>query len=373
MGARSRPPLGGCPFGTIPRAAKRDGPDWHEVKPMAVTIKDIARQAGVSVATVSRTLTGKEGMSAETRERILQISKSLNYYPNLRARGLVAKKPDVLGIVIPRTSEFTFSNPFYAEVLKGIGKKARELGQYLLFSFQEEEGYAQMFQHGLAAGIIVVANRIDDPRLQEAWKMKVPVVLIPGYPWKQQIPSVDGDSFDGILKAVNYLAELGHRRIAFLNGPSNSKYSIQRLAGYRRGLTRNRLPFRKDWVYEFDAAQEGGYEGMGKFLSVAEVPTAVLVINDFSAMGALRAAREKGWRVPNDISIVGFGDVPFSSMTDPPLTTIREPFQEMGHEAASMLLKIVQGEKLSSRNQILPVELVIRDSTSPPPKKRRTG
>jgi DNA-binding LacI/PurR family transcriptional regulator len=112
---------------------------------------------------------------------------------------------------------------------------------------------------------------------------------------------------------------------------------------------------------------------MKRLLSLHAPSTAVLVINDFSAMGALRAAREKGWRVPNDISIVGFGDVPFSSMTDPPLTTIREPFQEMGHEAASMLLKIVQGKKLSSRNQILPVELVIRDFTSPPPKERKTG
>ena len=336
---------------------------------MAATIKDIALEAKVSVATVSRTLTGKGGTSEENRTRILEIAKNLNYYPNLRARGLVAKKPDVLGIVIPRTSEFAFSNPFYAEVLKGIGKKARESGHYLLFAFQGEEGYARMVQHGLAGGIIVVANRIDDPRLQEAWKMKIPIVLIPGYPWEQRIPSVDGDSFDGALKAVNYLAELGHQRIALLNGPSNSKYSIQRLAGYRRGLLRHRLPFRKDWVYEFDAAQEGGYGGMRKFLSMAEVPTAVLVINDFSAMGALWAAKEMGYRVPEDVSIIGYGDVPFAAMTDPPLTTLRAPYQEMGHQAADMLLNLIRGKRLSQRHVVLPVEFVVRHSTAPPPRQ----
>lgn len=337
---------------------------------MAATIKDIAREAGVSVATVSRALTEKDGMSEETRERILQIAQGLNYYPNLRARGLVAKRQDVLGIIIPRTSEFAFSNPFYAEILKGIGKKARESGQYFLISFQGEEGYVRMYQHGLAAGIIVVANRIDDPRLDEAWKMKVPIVLIPGFPRKQQIPSVDGDSVEGGFKAVSYLAELGHQRIAFLNGPSNSKYSIERLAGYRKALSKNHLPFRKEWIYEFDATQEGGYEGMKKFLSMDEVPTAVLVINDFSAMGALRAAKEMGYRVPEDVSIIGYGDVPFASMTDPPLTTIRSPYQEMGHEAAHMLVRLIHGKRLSRKHLVLPVELIVRESTAPPPLRK---
>jgi LacI family transcriptional regulator len=338
---------------------------------MPVTIKDIACQARVSVATVSRTLTGKDGMSLETKERILEIAKRLHYYPNLRARGLVAKRPDVLGIVIPRTSEFAFSNPFYAEVLKGIGKKARKMGQYLLFSFQEEEGYAQMFQHGLAAGIIVVANRIDDPRLQEAWKAKVPIVLIPGFPWPHQVPSVDGDSVDGSFQAVDYLAKLGHERIAFLNGPSNSKYSIERLAGYRRALKENGLPFRREGIYEFDASQEGGYEGMRNFLKTPEPPTAVLVINDYSAMGALRAAKEMGYRVPEDISLIGYGDVPLACMTEPPLTTVRSPYQQMGHEAARMLVEMLGGKRLSQKQVVLPVELIVRHSTAPPPCRRR--
>jgi DNA-binding LacI/PurR family transcriptional regulator len=177
------------------------------------------------------------------------------------------------------------------------------------------------------------------------------------------------DDSNGALQAVGHLTGLGHRRIAFLNGPADSKYSAERFIGFREGLKNKRLPFTGKMVMESDFTEQGGYEGMKKFLSLSPPPTAVLVINDFSAMGALRAAKEKGLRVPEDISLVGFGDVPFSSVTDPPLTTVREPFQEMGLEAAAMLLKIVRGKKLSSRHPVLPVELVIRESTAPPGRK----
>jgi LacI family transcriptional regulator len=335
------------------------------------TIKDIAREAGVSIATVSRTLNEEDGVGPATRERILAISRRLNYFPNLQARGLVAQKPHALGIVIPRTSEFAFSNPYYGEILKGIEKKTRESGQFLVFSFSGEESYARMVQHGLASGVIVLSNRMDDPRVDEACKMGVPLVLIPGNPRLPRIPSVDVDDLNGTLQAVDHLAGLGHRRIAFLNGPADSKYSMERSLGFRRGLKKNGLPFNREGVVESDFTQQGGYEGMKMFLSRTPPPTAVIVINDFSAMGALRAAKERGYRVPEDISLVGFGDVPFSSLTDPPLTTVQEPFQEMGLEAAGMLLKIVQGKRLSSRHPVLPVELVVRESTASPPVKRR--
>jgi len=338
---------------------------------MTATIRDIALQAEVSIATVSRAMNREYGVGPETRERILEIAKRLNYYPNLQARGLVAKKPDVFGIVIPQTSEFAFSNPYYAEILKGIGEKARESGQYLLFSFSGEGGYARMYQHGLAAGIVVLANRIDDPKIEEAWKMKVPMVLIPGCLNRQDIPSVDVDNVDGAFKAVDYLAGLGHGRIAFINGPLDSKYSGERLAGYRKALNKNFLPFQKELILQSDFTQEGGYGGMKKLLSMPKIPTAVLVINDFSAMGVLRAAKEMAFRVPEDVSIVGFGDVPFASMTDPPLTTVREPFQKMGQDAADILLKLIRRKRLRQKHLVLPVELIVRESTAPlPPQKR---
>jgi len=334
------------------------------------TVKDIAKAAAVSIGTVSRALNNAKGMTQETRQRILAVAKHLNYQPNLQARGLVGGKPNALGIVIPQMHEIAFSNPFFAEILIGIGKKAREAGQYLVFSIAGNESYIQMFHRRLVAGIIVLANRIDDPWVEEAWRSKVPIVLIPGNPPPSIIPSVDFDNIDGAFQAVDYLVKIGHRRIAFLKGPGNLKFGMDRLTGYRKALKKNGIPDQKDWVWEFDATQQGGYKVMKYLLVLDPPPTAVLVLNDFSAMGVLRAAKESGLQVPEDISIVGFGDVPLASMTDPPLTTVREPFHEMGYEACDRLLKIIQGKRLSQRHLILPVELVIRKTTAPPSLQR---
>lgn len=336
-----------------------------------ITIKDIASEAGSSIATVSRALTGEKWVRQETRERILAIARRLNYHANLRARGLVAKKADGIEIIIPQTSEYVFSNPFYAEALKGMGEKSRESGQYLIISLAREETYTRIYLHGLTAGIIILVNRIDDQRLDEARKIGVPIVLIPGFPNKQNIPSVDANNIDGAFRAVDYLASLGHRRIAFINGHMKSKYSIDRLVGYCKALEKNHLAFYGEFIWEGDFTQQSCYEGMRKLLSMPQSPTAVLVINDFGALGALKATKEMAFRVPEDVSIVGFGDVPFSSMIIPALTTVREPYREMGYEAVSMLLKIIQGKRLSKKSLILPVELVIRDSAAPPLNRKR--
>lgn len=335
---------------------------------VATTIKEIAKIAGVSAATVSRSLSGKAGMSNETRERILKICNLLNYHPNLSARSLVTKKTDVFEIVIPQTEGFAFSNPFYAEVMKGIGEKARESKQYFITSFARGSSYTRIYQHGLVGGIIVLANRIDDPRLEEACQMKVPMVLIPGCRDRKDIPSVDVDNVGGAFMAVNHLADLGHKRIAFLNGPMNSKYSIERLTGYRNALKKNGLPFEEELVFGFDLTPEGGYRVMMKALSIPIPPTAAFVMHDHSTMGVLLAAKKMGFRVPEDISIVGFGDVPFAAMTDPPLTTIKEPFRKLGYEAAEILLKLIHKKNLGKQHIVLPVELVVRESSAPPPK-----
>ncbi len=335
------------------------------------TIRDIAQKAGVSIASVSRAINQEEGLSPATRERILTIAGQIHYCPNLQARGLVAKKPEAVGIVIPQSSEFALSNPYYNEILKGIGAKTNEKGQYLVLSFLREENYARMFHSRLAAGLIVLANRIDDPGVEEAWKNKIPMVLIPGDPLKSDVPSVDGDNHDGIRQAMEHLIQAGHREIAFLRGPMNSKYTLERLDAFRRFLKRHALPFREDWLIEYDFTPEGGYAAMKKLLSLGKPPTGVLLMNDFSAVGVVRAAKELDYRVPEDVSIIGFGDIPSASMTDPSLTTVREPFQKMGYQAADMLLKLIQGKRVGAKHIVLPVELVIRKSTAPPPRRKR--
>jgi LacI family transcriptional regulator len=224
-----------------------------------------------------------------------------------------------------------------------------------------------MYHSRLAAGLIVLANRIDDPGIEEARRSQIPMVLIPGDPLKRDVPSVDGNNYDGIRQATEHLIQLGHREIAFLRGPMNSKYTIERLAAFRRALKRHSLPFREDWLIEYDFTPEGAYAGMKKLISLGKPPTGLLLMNDFSAVGVVRAAKELGYRVPQDVSIIGFGDIPLAAMTDPSLTTVREPFQEMGNQAADMLLKMIQGKRIGAKHIILPVELIIRKSTGAPP------
>lgn len=333
--------------------------------PKRTTIKDIASQAGVSIAAVSKTLNGQPGIGIQTREKIKEIAKRLNFQANINARALVSRYTEAIGIVIPQTSEFAFSNPFYAEVIKGIVGKVREYGWAQVFSFPGKGSYTKIYLQQLAAGIIVVYNRINDPQIKEAQMSGVPMVLIPGLANQNNIPSVDVDHIDAALKAMNYLVSIGHRRIAFIHGQLNSKSSLERLIGYRKALRRHKIPFLKELLTESDFTHEGGYRGMKKLLSLVQPPTAVLAINDVSALGALKAAKEMTWRVPEAVSVVGFGDIPFASLSNPPLTTISQPFQELGYEAAGMLFNIIFGKRLAKRHLTLPVELVIRESTAP--------
>ncbi|HWU40606.1 MAG TPA: LacI family DNA-binding transcriptional regulator, partial [Candidatus Acidoferrum sp.] len=254
-------------------------------KKTATTIRDIAQKAGVSIASVSRAINREEGLSSATREKVLAISRQLQYYPNLQARGLVGRKPEAVGIVIPQTSKFALSNPFYNEVLKGIAAKINEQEQYLVLSFLQRENYARMYHSRLAAGLIVLANRIDDPGIEEARKSRVPLVLIPGDPLKIDVASVDSDHYDGVRRAVNHLIQLGHREIGFLRGPMNSKYTIERLDAFRRALKRHALPLREEWLVEYDFTPEGAYAGMKRLFANGRLPTGLLLMNDFSAMG----------------------------------------------------------------------------------------
>jgi LacI family transcriptional regulator len=338
-----------------------------------ITIDDIAAKAGVSIASVSRALNQEPGIGEKTRARILKLIKQLNYHPNAYAQGLATKTPNAIGIVSPRFSEFAFSNPFYTETIKGIENRAREFGKFLAFSFGGEKNYTQLIYQRLAAGLIVVGNRVGDPWLKKAQVEKIPLILIPGDPSQPEIPSVDFDNTEAGVKSVAHLLDLGHRKIGLINGSPFSKYSIDRLEGYKKKLIETHLPIREDFILYTDFTPEDAYLAMRKLLSLSDPPTAVLVINDHCVLGAMRAAREMKYRIPGDISIVGSGDVQLSTLTSPALTTIREPFYEIGRESADRLIKILQKKRVSPRHFVLPAELIIRNSTGPPGDGRRRG
>lgn len=330
-----------------------------------ITIKDIARETGFSTGTVSRALNDEEGVGEDARLKILKLAKDMNYYPNMQARGLVGQKTNSIGVVIPQTSQFGMSNPpYFSELLNGIAIKANEANFFLVFSFFGPESYSRLYFQKLAGGLIILSNRVDDFRIVEAKKMQVPMVLIPGDPNHKEIPSVDGDSFSAVHQIIDHLSKLGHKRIGFLHGPQNSKYTIERLESFFQSLREYELPFVDSFLREYDFTQEMGYEKMKDLLALKVPPTAVLMMHDYTYLGVFRAAREMGFRVPEDLSVVGFGDMPFAYMTDPPLTTIKIPFREIGYKAAEMIINVIKGKKLQRRHVIFPNELIIRKSTN---------
>jgi DNA-binding LacI/PurR family transcriptional regulator len=331
------------------------------------TIKDIALRTGLSIATVSKALNGnKRGMSENTHKIILETAKRLNYHPNLQARGLISGNPFSVGLIIPRNAQTFFSNPYFNDILAGIAAKAKESNHYILFSI-DGEAYGEMYYRHLASAIVILGHRIDDTQICKIWKAGVPIVLIPGFLEKIDIPSLDIDNTNGSFKAIDYLASLGHRHIGFLNCQNHWKYHHVRLMAYLKALEKNSLSLNKNYILNFDGSQQNCYEAMKQLLSLPIPPSAVLVHNDYSAIGAIRAATEMEFRIPKDVSLIAFGDNPFTSMITPQLTTIRAPYQELGYMAMEMVLSLFNKKHyLNKKNIILPVTMVIRESTGPP-------
>jgi LacI family transcriptional regulator len=334
---------------------------------MAVTIKELAKKLDVSSATISRALNREKGVTEETRRRVVTLAKELNYQPNLQAKGLVAKKTNSIGVIIPQTAEFAFANTFYSEVLKGIIKAANQAEYFILLSLAEREDYARSYRRSLTSGLIVIANRLDDPKLKALEKGDIPVVLTPGYLERKVFPSVDVDNTGGFFQATSFLIRLGHQKIGLIDGPQNSKISIERKAGYLRALKESGSPQREDWIFEGDFSQEAGVRGIQAFLNHPDPPTAILTVNDFTAIGALYEAKRVGLKIPADLSIVGFGDIPFAPLTDPPLTTVRAPYEKLGETLTKLTINLIEGRRLAKKHARLPVELVERKSTSPAP------
>jgi len=330
---------------------------------MPSSIKYIAKLANTSPATVSRVINKKPGVAKATQERILDLIGLVGYTPNLLARGLVGKKFNGIALVIPRTAQFVFSNPFYPEVLKAIGELANQYQYHLLLSFAEEDSYASIYRYGVARGVIVISNRLYDPKIDELEKEKIPTVLIPGLLDKSRLPSVDVDNVGGAFQAAQHLISLGHRRIAFLGGGRDSKYFIERLAGFKEAFQKNRIPVKQKLIIETDFSQLKAFDAMENLLRLKEFPTAVFCINEATALGAILAINRNHLKVPDDISVVGFGDTPLAAIINPPLTTVRQPIFDIGACAVKMLNDLIDGTKRESWNIVLPVQLVIRSST----------
>lgn len=334
---------------------------------MYTTIKDVAKLAGVSISTASLAINNKPRVSGKTRLKVLEAAEKLDYHPNLIARGLVKKKTNTLGLLIPHTASYVFSFPYFAEVIRAISNTANSSGYRLMVSTaraetQEKSSYIHMAKEHLVDGFILLNVKLRDERIIELGRERFPFVIIGRNPWLKGANYVDPDDINGALRAVRHLISLGHKKIAFLNGPLDRIVSFDRLEGYKKALIEAKLSYDPNLVSHGDFIQESGYQRMREFLNNSVNFTAVFAASDLMAMGAMKAIKEKGLKIPEDIAVVGFDDIPTVAFTDPPLTTVRQPIYDIGALAAKILIEILEGKRVKEDHIIMPIKLVVRKS-----------
>lgn len=328
-----------------------------------VTIKDIARRAGVSPSVVSRALNNKYGVKESTRQLIKNIAREMNYYPNAAARRLVTRKSGMIGVMMADISE-----PFYTQIIKGMEYVASQTGYTLLFSnsydnLEKTNVLQKMIVTENVDGLVIVgSNRQDTSFIGMLLETKIPFVLIERNFKKDKVNCIWIDNKKAAYTATKFLLEKGHKKIAHIAGNLQNEVAIERLAGYTQALKESGVPEPNRLVIHGNFVCEDGYRAMQEILRAQPDCTGVFVANDSMTYGALQAIHEAGFAIPQDIAVVGFDDLEFSAFTNPPLTTIRQPRYEMGKKSMEILIKILQGEEKNGINLCLPFELVIRNS-----------
>ncbi len=302
-----------------------------------MTIKDVAREAKVSVATVSRALNGHDNVTEAVRDAVIKVAAQLRYSPHAAARSLSSKRTHTVGVVLP-----DLHGEFFSELVRGIDQVAREHGQYLLVSsyhgHPEEQGAALRAMRGRVDGLLVMSPYVDDSgSLTENLSSSLPVVLINTHLPKAGLVSLSIDNHGGALQMVKHLAECGHRHIAFISGPEGNFDARERLRGYRDALAAH-LPQAREWVLAGDFSEASGHLAGGAIAASGQLPDAVFAANDMMALGCLFGLNQAGISVPDDVALVGFDDIPLARYVHPSLTTMRVNIAELGRRALRALL-----------------------------------
>jgi len=335
---------------------------------MPVTLRDIARRLNISVTTVSRALHGYDDVAEETRQKVLALAEELGYRPHILAQRLQKGRTDTLGFIIP-TFGPRFSDPFFSELLAGIGNEAARHDYDLLVStrppdtVEEVNAYEQFVMGRRVDGILITRTRVYDQRIVYLLEKEFPFVAFGRSQVEGDFCYVDVDSEEGIRLITHHLIEMGHRRIAIILPPPELMFSVHRRKGFKRALEESGLGLDEELVETGDLTERGGYEAALRLLDRPHPPTAIVACNDLMALGAIKAAEEHRLRVGRDIAVTGFDDIPLAEHAIPPLTTVRQPVYEIGRRICQMLIYILQGKPLPERHVILKPTLVVRESS----------
>ncbi len=331
---------------------------------MPLTLEDIARLSGVSRSTVSRVINGDPNVSEHTRARVMDIIDKFNFQPNLAARGLAAGRTRILSLIMPTAVANIFVDPYFPLVIQGFSStcNARDYSVMLWLAEPEYERrmVQQIIHNGLADGVCVSSAMINDPIVKALIDSEMPLVMIGRLPDYPMVNYVDTDNFQGGSQAVLHLLRLGRKRVATITGPLNMVAGEDRLRGYQAALQEHGLPYRPEIVVEGDFSEASGYAAMQRLLPLR--PDAVFAASDMMAIGACRAIREAGFRVPEDIALIGFDDVPAAAGSGFLLTTVRQPIARLGVVAAETLIDIIEHPGIQPCHIVLSTELVVRST-----------
>jgi DNA-binding LacI/PurR family transcriptional regulator len=331
---------------------------------MGTTIFDVAKRANVSIGTVSRVINNRDRVSPETRERILRAIQELDYHSNALAQGLASQQTDTIGLVIPQVND-----PFYFGIVRGIEDTVTAAGYSLLIASQphhtSDNHYMRLFRRGHVDALILAALDVSPGEVQEMAKSGLPLILIQ-HDAGSHIPTIQADNYGGACAMTQHLIEHSYKRIAYITGTDYTPDNQQRLRGLRDTLAKHGLNLPDSLIFRGDYLRGSGGVAMQRILALRQRPDAVFVSNDQMAADAIVAALDRGVRVPEDIAVVGFDDVPLASYVTPPLTTVRQPIYEQGIYAAKVALDMLKSDQRAEQSTppriILPTTLVIRRS-----------
>lgn len=336
---------------------------------MPVTIKDIAKKAGVSHTTVSRALNGNPSIPEKTAQSIKELAESMGYFPSAAARGLRTKRSHAIGVIVSR-----IDNPYFGEIVLGIEDALKQTG-YSLFvasshmDFSIEKNIIHSFAEHRVDGVIICSVTIDTQHANFLKQYGMPIAVVNNESPDEFSCSIAHDDVDGARQLTQYMLSLGHQNIAYFGNALAKRINHDRLSGFCEAIEQTGFMIDQKLILEFPGGEiENGVVAMNKLIQSTNLPTAVFCFNDLMAIGALKVLNDNGIKVPEEISITGFDNIPFSGYTFPPLTTFDQPKRNIGSEAARMLLDLLNSkgstENKAPLSRIMRGQLLIRESTS---------
>jgi LacI family transcriptional regulator len=329
-----------------------------------VTIYDVAREANVSMATVSRVVNGNPNVKPATRKKVLEVIERLGYRPNAVARGLASKKTTTVGVIIP-----DISNPFFAELARGIEDIATMYKYNIILSNSDQNMDKELHLLNTMLGkqvdgIVFMGGNISEEHVAEFKRSPAPIVLAGSLEDSEQVPSVNIDYEQATFDAVNTFIEKGHKKIAMVIGPFHEPINKEKkLVGYKKALETAGIPVDEALIVEGDYTYDSGIEAFDKLIELPEKPTAIYVGSDEMAVGVVHGAQDKGYSVPDDFEVISSDNTRISLMVRPQLTTVIQPLYDIGAVAMRLLTKFMNKEKVSEHTVVLPHRIELRSST----------